>query len=153
MKRKSSPRIKSLESDPDTSKRMAGIRQQGTSAELVVRKVAWSLGLRYRVNNRELAGSPDLANRSKKWAVFVHGCFWHRHKGCARTTTPKRNRAFWVAKFDTNVERDRRVVERLRRDAWTVVIVWECEALRRPKTVEGKLSKLVTERSRRKEKP
>lgn len=143
MNRKSSRQIKRPESDPETSKRMAGIRQKGTSAELVVRQIAWSLGLRYRVNNGELPGSPDLANRSKKWAVFVHGCFWHRHKGCARTTTPKRNRAFWIAKFETNVERDRKVVAQLRRDAWKVVIVWECAALRKPKSVEGRLAKLV----------
>src|SRR5262249_2591674 len=80
--------------------------------------------------NGDLPGSPDAANRTRLWAVFVHGCFWHRHDGCVRTTTPKRNRAFWEAKFAANQTRDRRAGLALRRLGYTVVIVWECEAER-----------------------
>lgn len=113
--------------DPATSKRMGGVRQRNTSPELIVRGVLYSFGLRYRTNNRDLPGSPDIANRSHQWAVFVHGCFWHRHPGCHLTTTPRRNRDFWVAKFNTNKKRDRRVQAELRDQGYRVLVVWECE--------------------------
>ncbi len=115
--------------DSATSQRMGGIRQKGTSPELAVRKQLTELGCRYRVNNRDLPGSPDIANRSRKWAVFVHGCYWHRHEGCKKATTPKRNRDFWVAKFEANVARDRRAVRELRGMGYLVVTVWECETV------------------------
>lgn len=113
--------------DTDTSARLGRIRQHGTSAELTVRKLLHALGRRFRVHNRDLAGSPDIANRSRKWAVFVHGCFWHRHAGCKRATTPSRNREFWLHKFDANVARDARVQAALREQGYRVVVVWECE--------------------------
>jgi|CXWL01.1.fsa_nt_gi DNA mismatch endonuclease (patch repair protein) len=116
-----------LETDRATSLRMAGIRQKGTNAELRVRRVAWLIGLRYRLCNRALPGSPDLANRSRGWAVFVNGCFWHRHAGCRRATVPKRNASFWIDKFKSNVERDQKAQRSLRSLGFTVVVVWECE--------------------------
>jgi DNA mismatch endonuclease, patch repair protein len=85
------------------------------------------MGHRFRVHNRGLPGSPDIANRSRKWVVFVHGCFWHRHAGCSRATTPRRNRDFWLAKFDANLARDERSVKALRLRGWKVVTIWECE--------------------------
>lgn len=106
---------------------MAGVRQKGTKPELVVRRVLSTLGHRYRIHNRELPGSPDIANRSRGWAVFVHGCFWHRHEGCRRATTPKRNAAFWHAKFERNVQRDRESVAALERRGYFVAVIWECE--------------------------
>ena len=121
--------------DRATSERMAGVRRHGTSPERVVRTILTELGHRYRVTNRGLPGSPDIANRSRRWAIFVHGCFWHRH-GCAATTTPKRNRAFWQAKFRRNVERDAARQEALRDLGYRVVVVWECETKREvPKVV------------------
>jgi DNA mismatch endonuclease (patch repair protein) len=77
-----------------------------------------------------LPGSPDLANRTRRWAIFVHGCFWHRHTGCIRTTTPKRNRPFWTAKFEANCARDRRVRAALRRLGFRTLVIWECQAER-----------------------
>src|SRR5690606_627587 len=97
-----------LVTDPETSARLGRIRQRDTSAELAVRRIVHSLGHRYRVSNRDLPGSPGLANRSRRWAIFVHGCFWHRHSRCSRATLPKRDRRFWVAKFAANAARDRR---------------------------------------------
>jgi len=108
---------------------MAGVRRSGTDAERRVRKAASQAGLRYRLDNRDLPGSPDLANRRRKWAIFVHGCFWHRHEGCKRATTPKSNRAFWLAKFKRNQERDRRVEMELRAQGYEVIVVWECGAI------------------------
>lgn len=113
--------------DAATSRRMADVRQKDTTPELAVRRALTMLGLRYRVRNRDLPGSPDIANRTRKWAVFVHGCFWHRHPGCVRSTTPKRNRAFWKKKFEANVARDARAVAALRERGFRVVTVWECE--------------------------
>ena len=114
--------------DAKTSKRMAGIRQADTAPELLVRAALRQAGLRYRIRNRDLPGSPDVANRSARWAVFVHGCYWHRHDGCPRSTTPKRNGDLWRAKFDANVARDARAMESLRERGCRVLVVWECEA-------------------------
>lgn len=109
------------------SRRMASVRQQATAPERVVRGILTDLGLRYRTKNRDLAGSPDLANRTRRWAVFVHGCFWHRHARCAKATMPKTNQAFWAAKFARNIERDEAAGRALRKLGFEVIIVWECE--------------------------
>jgi DNA mismatch endonuclease (patch repair protein) len=114
--------------DEETSTRMGGIRQEGTKPELIVRRALAAQGLRYRTSNRDLPGSPDLANRTGRWAVFVHGCYWHRHRGCRRATTPKRNTDFWVAKFEANVARDARATSALEELGYRVLTVWECEA-------------------------
>jgi DNA mismatch endonuclease (patch repair protein) len=113
--------------DTETSARLSRIRQRDTAAERAVRRMLHSLGLRFRIHNRDLAGSPDIANRRRKWVVFVHGCFWHRHASCERTTTPTRNREFWMAKFEANVARDSRVQTALRSAGFRVLVVWECE--------------------------
>lgn len=107
---------------------MARVRQAGTGPELLVRRACHARGLRYRVQNSDLPGSPDLANRSRRWAIFVHGCFWHRHAGCKKATLPRRNAAFWSAKLQRNVERDRAAVRDLHRLGFTVLTVWQCEA-------------------------
>lgn len=114
--------------DAATSARMGRVRQKGTSAELAVRAALAELGLRYRLANRDLPGSPDMANRRGKWAVFVHGCFWHRHPGCVRTTTPKNNAEFWQAKFRANVARDEGAIGRLKDLGFRVLVIWECES-------------------------
>lgn len=106
---------------------MAGVRQRDTSAEMLVRQILSRMGHRYRSKNRDLPGSPDIANRSRRWAVFVHGCFWHRHEGCVRTTTPKRNRLFWEEKFVQNKLRDARVRNALHKRGFRTVVIWECQ--------------------------
>lgn len=113
--------------DDATSERMGRVRQKGTKPEQAVRTILTMLGLRYRLDNRDLPGSPDIANRSRGWVVFVHGCYWHRHKGCRLATTPTRNRDFWVAKFEANVKRDARVRRQLQALGYRVVTVWECQ--------------------------
>lgn len=118
-----------LEVDDVTSARMRTVRQKGTQPELVVRRALSALGYRFRLANRDLDGSPDLANRRALWVVFVHGCFWHRH-GCKASTTPTRNREFWQAKFERNVERDSRTAAALRARGYTVIVIWECETKR-----------------------
>lgn len=113
--------------DRATSARLARIRQRNTAPELVVRGLLTELGLRYRLGNRDLPGSPDIANRKRRWAVFVHGCFWHAHAGCNRATVPKRNRKFWKEKFRDNRARDTRVLRSLRKRGYRTIVIWECE--------------------------
>jgi DNA mismatch endonuclease, patch repair protein len=106
---------------------MGRVRQAQTAAELDVAAALRALGAAYRMNVKNLPGSPDFANRRRKWAVFVNGCFWHRHTGCSRATVPKANNAFWLQKFAANRTRDARAVRALRRRGFRVAIVWECE--------------------------
>jgi DNA mismatch endonuclease, patch repair protein len=113
--------------DSARSDLMRRVRQKGTAAELQVAEVLRELGLHYRKNVRTLPGTPDFANRSRKWALFVNGCFWHHHGGCPRATVPSRNRSFWLAKFEANRIRDAGKILRLRRQGFRVLIVWECE--------------------------
>lgn len=114
--------------DPKRSELMRAVRQRGTSPELAVGAFLRNEGVRYRRNVRSLPGSPDFANRSRGFAVFVHGCFWHRHPGCKKASTPKRNSRFWREKFLQNVARDRRKEAQCRAVVMEVAVVWECES-------------------------
>jgi DNA mismatch endonuclease (patch repair protein) len=113
--------------DPKRSALMARVRGCNTKPELVVRRVAHELGFRFRLHQGDLPGTPDLVFPRLKMVVLVHGCFWHRHHGCYRATTPKTRRQFWLSKFRTNLTRDRRTIAALRRLGWKVLVVWECE--------------------------
>lgn len=106
---------------------MARVRSRDTKPEMIVRRIAHGLGYRFRLAYRGLPGTPDLVFPRHKKVILVHGCFWHRHDGCARTTTPKTRRSFWQAKFDRNVERDRQVIAALWGRGWDVLVIWECE--------------------------
>jgi DNA mismatch endonuclease, patch repair protein len=135
-------KLSHLKTDAATSERLGRIRQHGTSAELLVRKVVTRLGGRYRVTNRDLPGSPDLANRKQRWAIFVHGCYWHSHTGCVKATVPKRNRAFWLAKFAANKRRDAAAMRKLRQLGYKSIVVWECEV--RMQRTQRRIRKLLT---------
>lgn len=114
--------------DDDTSRRLGQVRQTDTKPERLVRAALRELGHHYRVRNRDLPGSPDIANRKRRWAIFVHGCYWHRHDGCNKATTPKRNRQFWLDKFEANRTRDARAIEALSILGYASLVLWECEA-------------------------
>jgi len=135
-----------LVTDPARRALMQRVRQRGTPAEKTVASVCRDLGLRYRLNVRSLPGSPDLANKTQRWAIFVHGCFWHRHQGCTKATTPKRNGQFWRKKFKANCERDARKMDELRRARYKVVVVWQCETTDRAK-LGTLLSRLLDRRA------
>ncbi len=109
------------------SANMARIGSTDTQPELTVRRLLHRLGYRYRLHRRDLPGTPDICFPSRKKAIFVHGCFWHRHEGCQRTTTPKTRTSFWENKFQQNVVRDRMNLERLGDLDWETMVVWECE--------------------------
>lgn len=114
-------------SSPEISRRMKVLKKAGTSIELEVGRVLRDNGARYRKNVKGLPGCPDFANRSRKWAVFVNGCFWHHHTSCPRATIPKSNRDFWEQKFAANRSRDARAVKNLRAAGYTVRLIWECQ--------------------------
>jgi DNA mismatch endonuclease (patch repair protein) len=116
-----------LVTDPKRRALMQRVRRNGTAAERAVANICRELGLPYRLNVKSLPGSPDLANKARRWAIFVHGCFWHRHQGCARATTPKRNALFWQEKFKSNQKRDAAKIATLRSAGFQVAVVWECE--------------------------
>lgn len=112
---------------PERSALMARVRRSGTASERAVRRIFRDQGIRPRVNVATLPGKPDIVVSSKRLAVFIHGCFWHRHKGCNATTTPKTNQDFWDAKFLENMKRDRRNARALRQLGFTVLVIWECQ--------------------------
>jgi DNA mismatch endonuclease Vsr len=126
---------------------MSRVRQRSTAAELAVGGILRRLGASYRLNVRSLPGSPDFANNSRRWAVFVNGCFWHHHEGCHRATVPKTNSAAWIAKFRANRERDTRVAQQLRSSGFLVAIIWECELERDVQMVEKRLLEILEPRS------
>jgi DNA mismatch endonuclease (patch repair protein) len=94
---------------------------------MAVRSAAHRLGYRFRLHRRDLPGTPDLVFPGLRKVIFVHGCFWHRHPNCLRTTTPKTRAAYWAQKFAENIKRDGRVRRQLRAAGWDVLVVWECQ--------------------------
>lgn len=110
------------------SRMMAAIGGRNTAPELAVRKGLHAAGLRFRLHRRGLPGRPDIVLPKYRSVVFVHGCFWHRHRGCRFATTPASNAEFWRQKFEGNVKRDKRQRVALRGLGWQVFTVWECQA-------------------------
>jgi DNA mismatch endonuclease, patch repair protein len=109
------------------SERMSRIGPSDSQPELTVRRLVHSLGYRYGLHARSLPGTPDLVFRPRKKVIFVHGCFWHRHEGCALARMPKSRLDFWRPKLEGNRKRDARNQARLRRDGWGCMTVWECQ--------------------------
>lgn len=118
------------------SRIMAGIRGKDTKPELALRRSLHALGFRYRLHAAGFRGRPDLVLTKYRAAIFVHGCFWHRHPGCRYTTTPTTRPKFWAAKFEANIARDAAVRSELLEAGWRVGTVWAC-ALRTETAVEA----------------
>lgn len=115
------------ETDPIRSRIMSAVRQKDTGPETIVRQLLHELGLRFRLQRKDLPGTPDIVLPKHKTVIFVHGCFWHRHDGCSKATTPKTRVEFWLEKFERNMDRDRRNERALLEQGWQVLVVWECE--------------------------
>jgi DNA mismatch endonuclease (patch repair protein) len=113
--------------NPARSAQMALVRGRDTKPEMRVRKALHAAGLRYRLHDRRLPGVPDLVFPSRHVALFVHGCFWHRHPGCAAARLPKSRLEFWEPKLSGNAERDKRNSAALEAAGWKVMVIWECE--------------------------
>ena len=106
---------------------MSAVRGRNTGPEKVVRKLVHALGYRYRLHCKSLPGQPDLVFSHRRKVIFVHGCFWHRHRCKRGRSTPVTRRRFWLEKFDNNKRRDARQGRKLRRLGWRVLVVWECQ--------------------------
>jgi DNA mismatch endonuclease (patch repair protein) len=108
------------------SQMMSGIKGKNSLPEMLVRKALFALGHRFRLHRRDLPGTPDIVMPGRKIAIFVHGCFWHAHEGCKYAKTPSTRTQFWTTKLQSNVDRDRRALDKLAEMGWRVLVVWEC---------------------------
>lgn len=106
---------------------MSQIRSSDTMPERRVRSVLHKMGYRFRLHRKDLPGKPDIVLPKYKLVIFVHGCFWHRHRNCKYAYSPKSRIEFWRQKFADNVSRDRKVTHQLRKSGWRVAIIWECQ--------------------------
>ena len=122
---------------------MSKIRGQNTLPERKVRSLLHRLGYRFRLHDRRLPGKPDVVLSRHKVAVFVHGCFWHRHPGCRFAYEPKSRQDFWERKFDNNRERDKRTLASLKVLGWRPIVVWECE-LAEPARLARRLKRAIS---------
>lgn len=124
---------------------MSRIKGKDTAIEVKVRKYLFSLGFRYRKNDKRLPGKPDIVLPKYHTVIFVHGCFWHRHFGCKYATMPKTRVEFWQSKFERNVENDCIHREQLESAGWNVISLWECDITKRfDATMEQVISSLKT---------
>jgi DNA mismatch endonuclease (patch repair protein) len=124
---------------------MSRIRGKDTGPEKRLRSLLHRAGFRFRLHQQDLAGRPDIVLPRYSTAIFVHGCYWHRHPGCRHATTPSSNRAFWLEKFAGTVTRDKRNREALEATGWAVAIVWECELNADPDGVLDQLRNVLGE--------
>jgi len=115
-----------IKSKEKRSQNMSRIKSKNTSIELKIRKLLFKSGFRYRVNYAAVTGRPDIYISKFKTAVFINGCFWHRHRGCRYSYMPKSNIEFWSSKFEKNMERDKTVVNELNNKGIKVIVIWEC---------------------------
>jgi DNA mismatch endonuclease, patch repair protein len=122
---------------------MAAIHSEDTGPEKGVRRLVYRLGYRYRLHVKTLPGRPDLVFPVRRKIIFVHGCFWHRHRDCRYATSPKTRRKFWETKFAGNVARDHRNRQELKRMDWAVLTVWQCE-LKKPEKLARRLDEFLS---------
>jgi len=132
----------------ERSKNMSRIQSKDTTPEMIVRKLIFSKGYRYRLHRKELPGKPDIILPSKKKIVFVHGCFWHQHNNpkCKIARVPKSKTEYWIPKLERNVERDAEHQKSLRSKGWKVLVVWECET-NDVKKLSRKLDRFLSDKS------
>ena len=133
-------------SPEERSRNMAAIRSRDTKPEVYLRKLLFARGYRYRIADKNIPGHPDIFLRKYNTAIFVHGCFWHRHPGCKYAYTPKSRIEFWQKKFDDNVRRDAVVAEELQKQGIKQLIIWECtvKQMKKSRSVESDyLSKVI----------
>jgi DNA mismatch endonuclease, patch repair protein len=123
---------------------MARVRSKNSRPEMVVRKIVFAMGHRYRLHARALPGCPDLVFRGKRKVIFVHGCFWHRHANCALARMPKSRLDFWTSKLEGNRKRDKRNKRVLSREGWKVLTIWECQ-LRDAVLLESRIRRFLDE--------
>jgi DNA mismatch endonuclease (patch repair protein) len=122
---------------------MSRIRGKNTKPELVLRSMLHREGFRFRLHRKDLPGCPDIVLPRYHTAIFVHGCFWHRHEGCRYATMPSTRKEFWIEKFKKNIERDARNRTALEIAGWKVYVAWECELQHEPQTTLFRISTII----------
>ena len=127
---------------------MSRIRGYDTKPELTVRSIIHRMGYRFRLHGEDLPGNPDVVLPKHRKVVFVHGCFWHGHKGCPRSKRPGTNVSFWQKKLDENIARDQRQQRELKRLGWKYLVIWQCE-INKEKLVLNKIKGFLTRKSRK----
>ena len=133
-----------IKSPEERSRNMAAIRLKDTRPEIYFRKLLFAQGYRYSLNSKKIPGHPDIYLRKYNTAIFIHGCFWHRHSGCKYAYMPKSRVEFWQKKFEANVKRDYIVRMELRDKGIKCLIVWECTVRRIKRNQEDCISYLKT---------
>ena len=126
----------------ERSEIMARVRSTDTRPEMLVRKLVFGLGYRYRLHVKSLPGTPDIVFKKRSKVIFVHGCFWHRHAGCALARLPKSRLDFWLPKLEGNKRRDEKNKRELRRMGWKILTVWECE-LKKPARLADRVRRFL----------
>ena len=126
----------------ERSRLMAKIKGKNTRPEIAVRSLLHRVGYRFRIHVSSLPGRPDIVLPKYRTVVFVHGCFWHRHKGCKASTNPKSHKRFWSDKFARNIANDKKHRRQLRHMGWKVVTVWQCQ-LKRPDLVLRRINGII----------
>jgi len=106
---------------------MRQVHSKNTRPELVVRRLVFAMGYRYRLHRVDLPGKPDIVFASRRKVIFIHGCFWHAHANCKRARIPDTNRSYWLQKIERNMQRDQQNLSILLIDGWRVLVIWECE--------------------------
>lgn len=124
---------------------MSRVKAVDTKPEIIVRSAVHRMGFRFRVHRRDIPGSPDIVLPRHAKVIFVHGCFWHGHRGCSRARRPTTNRRFWNKKLNSNIERDKRLKNQLRKMGWKILVVWECET-KQPERLLKKLQGFLYEK-------
>lgn len=125
---------------------MSSVKQKNTKPELLLRKMLHKHGFRFRLHDKKLPGTPDIIMPKYKTVIFVHGCFWHQHKGCRKSRRPTSNVGFWNSKLDKNIERDKTKSEALKKLGWKVLVIWECELKESEILLKNLKKKLLNER-------
>lgn len=119
---------------------MSRIKGKDTKPELIVRSLLHMMGYRFRLHRKDLPGKPDIVLPKYRTVIFVHGCFWHRHKDCKYAYNPKSRTSFWQNKFKENIERDNKKQAELKKIGWEVIVIWECD-LRKVEELKMKIKK------------
>lgn len=120
-------------SSDERSWMMSRVRGKDTTPERIVRSLLHKMGYRFRLHRNDLPGKPDIILPKYESVTFVNGCFWHQHEGCKRASRPNTNTAFWNAKFEATVNRDKKNIRELKNLGWRVLVVWECQLREMPK--------------------
>ena len=127
---------------------MARVHSKDTTAELIVRSTLHRLGYRFSLSSKKLPGKPDIVLSRFHKLIFVHGCFWHQHKGCKASERPSSNSDYWNNKLDRNILRDKKNIASLKTSGWDVLVVWECQ-IRKGLSLSNKLVKFMKKPNKR----